>query len=154
MKENRKIVIASCLLCLVPLIFRWRYIAVCRNRWRFTGTLLGEANGCASRFVGALGCPPCCWQFSCFCCAGILYDPKKRNQSSVMRNIGIWCIPVLNLIIHPIMLLSAMGKSASDYDGDHHDDRRAVHHMRELHAENPAELLHRNQAAVDAGRQR
>ena len=111
MKENRKIVIASCLLCLVPLIFSLAVYSRLPEQMAVHWDASGEANGYAGRFVGAFGLPALLLAVQLLCCAGILYDPKKRNQSSVMRNIGIWCIPVLNLIIHPIMLLSAMGKA-------------------------------------------
>jgi len=110
MKRNRNIVIASCLVCLLPLVLSAVLYSRLPEQMAIHWGMDGEPNGYASRFVGAFALPLLMLVLQLLCCAGILHDPKKQNQSAVARTLSLWVIPVLSLIIHPITLLSALGK--------------------------------------------
>lgn len=109
MKEYKKTLIFSCLVCLLPLVLSAALYSQLPDRIAIHWDFAGNADGYAGKSMGAFGLPLLLLILQLVVCFGVFSDPKRKNQSAAMRTISIWIIPVLGLVLQPMTLLSALG---------------------------------------------
>lgn len=109
MKENRKTMILTCCLCLVPLILGLIFYNKLPDQMPIHWNAAGEVDGYASKAFAVFGLPVFLLAIQIFGFVVVLSDPKKQNQSQVMRLIGFWTIPAIGIMIYPATILTALG---------------------------------------------
>ncbi|MGN0658465.1 MAG: SdpI family protein [Emergencia sp.] len=109
MKEYKKTLIFSCLVCLLPLVLSAALFSQLPDRIAIHWDFAGNADGYAGKAMGAFGLPLLLLILQLVVCFGVFSDPKRKNQSAAMRTISIWIIPVLGLVLQPMTLLAALG---------------------------------------------
>ena len=71
----------------------------------------GEPNGYASKLFAAFGLPAVMAGLNLLIHILFHADPKRANMGRKLRALGLWCCPVLSVILMPITLFSALGVS-------------------------------------------
>lgn len=110
MKEYKKTMIITSIVCVLPMILSIVVYKELPDRMAIHWDDAGNPNGYAPRWVAAFGIPMSLLVIHLISMVTILHDPKKRNQSQVMRLLSFWLIPVMNLVLVPITLFIGMGK--------------------------------------------
>ena len=109
MKIDKKTLILTSLVCLVPLIagavVYSRLPETVATHFGFDGT----PNGWSSRAVAAFGLPGFMLLMNLLLIFGLNADPKKQNMNSALKTIAVWTVPVLSVVCSGITLAGALG---------------------------------------------
>jgi uncharacterized membrane protein len=109
MKIDKKTLILTSLVCLIPLIagalVYSRLPETVATHFSFDGT----PNGWSSRAVAAFGLPGFMLIMNFLLIFGLNADPKRQNMNSALKTIAIWTVPVLSLVCSGITLAGALG---------------------------------------------
>ena len=109
MKIDKKTLILTSLVCLIPLIagalVYSRLPETVATHFGFDGT----PNGWSSRAVAAFGLPGFMLIMNFLLIFGLNADPKRQNMNSALKTIAIWTVPVLSLVCSGITLAGALG---------------------------------------------
>ena len=109
MKENRKTMILTCLLCLLPMALGLYFYKELPDQMPIHWNTAGEVDGYASKALAVFGFPVFFAALEVLMFFVILNDPKKQNQSEIMRQLGFWSLPVVGMIVYPMTIFSGIG---------------------------------------------
>ena len=109
MKESKKTMIITSLLCLAPMILGAVYYGKLPAEMPIHWNAAGEVDGYASKAMAVFGLPLFLFVLEWVMYFVVLNDPKKQNQSKIMRDLGFWSVPSIALVIYPVMIFSALG---------------------------------------------
>lgn len=111
MKINKKLLLLTSAVCLLPLIMSAAVYADLPAQVAIHWNAAGEPDGYASKAVAAFVLPLALLAMHVFSFVVTSSDPKRAGQSNVIRMFFFWLIPVLSLILTPVTLLIALGHS-------------------------------------------
>ena len=110
MKDYKKTMIITSAMCILPLILSIAVYDKLPDQIAIHWNDEGNPDNYAAKWVAAFAIPLFLLAIQLISMITILHDPKKKNQSEVMRLLSFWLIPVLSLILVPVSLLIGMGK--------------------------------------------
>ena len=109
MKNKKTEIVLTTLICLLPMLAG---IALYRKlpdqvptHFDFSGT----ADGWSSRNFAVFGMPLMMVGFNLFLQFALRTDPKRQNMSTALRNISVWTIPVLSVLMYALVMRAALG---------------------------------------------
>lgn len=111
MKDYKKTLIITSIICILPLILSFAVYDKLPEQIAIHWDDAGNPDNYAAKWIAAFGMPLLLLAIHLVSMVIIVYDPKKKNQSQVMRLLSFWLIPVLSLILVPITLFIGMGKN-------------------------------------------
>lgn len=109
MKKNNKTLILTTLLCLLPILLGLALYDRLPEQIAVHWNSAGEPDSYFPKLAAVLGLPGLFAGINLFVNFTLSRDPKAQRQSEVLRNIGLWFIPFLSLLLVPITLFIAMG---------------------------------------------
>ena len=113
MKIDRKTVILTTLVCLLPIvagvILYPRLPEQMATHWGFGN----EPNGWSSKAFAVFGLPGLLAALNLILPFALSADPKKQNMSPALVNISLWVIPVVSVMCSAMTLCYALGYSVS-----------------------------------------
>lgn len=109
MKENRKTMILTCLLCLLPMALGLYFYKELPDQMPIHWNAAGEVDGYAPKALAVFGFPVFFAALELLMFFVILNDPKKQNQSNIMRQLGFWSLPVIGIIVYTATIFSGLG---------------------------------------------
>ena len=109
MKENRKTMILTCLLCLLPMALGLYFYKELPDQMPIHWNAAGEIDGYAPKALAVFGFPVFFAALELLMFFVILNDPKKQNQSNIMRQLGFWSLPVIGIIVYTATIFSGLG---------------------------------------------
>ena len=109
MKENRKTMILTCLLCLLPMALGLYFYKELPEQMPIHWNAAGEVDGYASKALAVFGFPVFFAALEVLMFFVILNDPKKQNQSNIMRQLGFWSLPAIEMIVYTATIFSGLG---------------------------------------------
>ena len=109
MKENSKTMILTCLLCLLPMALGLYFYKELPDQMPIHWNTAGEVDGYAPKTLAVFGFPVFFAALELLMFFVILNDPKKQNQSEIMRQLGFWSLPVVGMIVYPMTIFSGIG---------------------------------------------
>lgn len=109
MKKDKKILIITTILCLVPIILGLAMYDRLPEELAIHFDSAGIANGFMAKNIAIWLLPVFMAAINIFANVMMNNDPKRMNASVVARNIGIWLIPITSLILMPITLFKSIG---------------------------------------------
>ena len=71
----------------------------------------GEVDSWASKPLAVFLFPLFMAAIEWVCLIGTLSDPKKANHSEKVLQLVLWIIPLLNIVLHVVVYMTAMGKN-------------------------------------------
>ena len=110
MKDYKKTLIISSLICLLPLVISFAVYNKLPDQIAIHWDDAGNPDNYAAKWVAAFGMPLLLLAIHLIGMVTILHDPKKSNQSAAMRLLSFWLVPVLSVIVVPVTLLIGMGR--------------------------------------------
>lgn len=111
MKDYKKTLIITSIICILPLILSFAVYDKLPEQIAIHWDDAGNPDNYAAKWIAAFGMPLLLLAIHLVSMVIIVYDPKKKNQSQVMRLFSFWLIPVLSLILVPVTLFIGMGKN-------------------------------------------
>ena len=109
MKEYRKLIIATTLITLLPILLG----LILWNRLPYTVAVHwgadGQADGWAGKAYAVFGLPCLLAAIHLFAVLFTLNDPRRKNINKKPLMLVFWLIPVLSLVTNGIVYLTAMG---------------------------------------------
>ncbi len=109
MKENRKTMILTCLLCLLPMALGMYFYKELPDQMPIHWNAEGSVDGYASKALAVFGFPVFFAALEVLMFFVVLNDPKKQNQSEIMRQLGFWSLPVIGLIVYTATIFFGLG---------------------------------------------
>lgn len=109
MKENRKTMLLTCLLCLLPMALGLYFYKELPDQMPIHWNAAGEVDGYAPKALAVFGFPVFFAALELLMFFVILNDPKKQNQSNIMRQLGFWSLPVIGIIVYTATIFSGLG---------------------------------------------
>ena len=109
MKENRKTMILTCLLCLLPMALGLYFYKDLPDQMPIHWNAAGEVDGYAPKALAVFGFPVFFSALELLMFFVILNDPKKQNQSNIMRQLGFWSLPVIGIIVYTATIFAGLG---------------------------------------------
>lgn len=113
MKIDRKTVILTTLVCLLPIvagaILYSRLPEQMATHWGFGN----EPNGWSSKAFAVFGLPGLMAALNLILPFALSADPKKQNMSPALVKISLWVIPVVSVMCSAMTLCYALGYSVS-----------------------------------------
>ncbi|MBR3756534.1 MAG: SdpI family protein [Firmicutes bacterium] len=109
MKENRKTMILTCMLCLLPMALGLYFYKELPEQMPIHWNAAGEVDGYAPKMLAVFGFPVFFAVLELLMFFVILNDPKKQNQSNIMRQLGFWSLPVIGIIVYTVTIFSSLG---------------------------------------------
>lgn len=109
MKENRMTMILTCLLCLLPMALGVYFYKELPDQMPIHWNGAGEVDGYAPKMLAVFGFPVFFAALELLMFFVILNDPKKQNQSNIMRQLGFWSLPVIGIIVYTATIFSGLG---------------------------------------------
>ena len=88
MKENRKTMILTCMLCLLPMALGLYFYKELPEQMPIHWNAAGEVDGYAPKMLAVFGFPVFFAVLELLMFFVILNDPKKQNQSNIMRQLA------------------------------------------------------------------
>ena len=109
MKANRKELMLTSLVCLLPLlagvILYPRLPETMVTHWSFSG----EANGWMPRAAAVIVLPLLILASHLVCFCAMSRDPKCANSSAALRTVMLWLCPVISLLCSAVTLGTGLG---------------------------------------------
>ena len=151
MKRDRKILVLTTLLCLLPMLVGALVYDRLPESMVTHWNLNGEPDGRSGRALAVFGLPGLLAGVNILMHFALNADPKRANMSPVLKRIGYWSLPV----VHPRAGSAADARLGA---GLMQLPRRAiallhgrdVHRHRQLPAQDQAELHHGHPHPLDA----
>jgi uncharacterized membrane protein len=109
MKENRKTMILTCLLCLLPMALGLYFYKELPDQMPIHWNAAGEVDGYAPKALAVFGFPVFFAALELLMFFVILNDPKKQNQSNIMRQLGFWSLPAVGIVVYTATIFSGLG---------------------------------------------
>ncbi|MDF2887177.1 MAG: hypothetical protein K0R23_1562 [Lacrimispora sp.] len=109
MKNNKKTMIITSVLCMLPEILSVILYKRLPEQVAVHWNSAGEINGYLPKAMAAFGMPVVFLLLNIFSNISLLYDPRRENQPKALRAIGIWMVPLISLILVPATLIMSLG---------------------------------------------
>ena len=109
MKNKKAEIVLTTLICLLPMLAG---IALYRRLPQQVPTHFdfnGTANGWSSKSFAVFGLPLMMAGFNLFLQFALRTDPKRQNMNTVLRNISVWIIPVLSVLVYALVMRAGLG---------------------------------------------
>ncbi len=106
---NKKQLIISCLVCLLPLALIFSLWDSLPDQLPIHFNMQGEADNYAPKAAAAFGLPAFMVFLNLIIYFAINADPKKKNVNGAIALISLWISPVLSLILVPLTLFKGLG---------------------------------------------
>ncbi|MNW27655.1 Immunity protein SdpI [compost metagenome] len=101
--------IITTVVCVLPIILSMTLYQQLPAQVAVHWDIAGNPDNYVPKAVAAFVFPLCLAALNVIVHIVINNDPKKMNVVPVLRNIGLWTIPALSLILMPITLFKALG---------------------------------------------
>lgn len=113
MKIDRKTVILTTLVCLLPIVAGVILYPRLPEQMATHWGLGNEPNGWSSKAFAVFGLPGLLAALNLILPFALSADPKKQNMSPALVNISLWVIPVVSVMCSAMTLCYALGYSVS-----------------------------------------
>ena len=113
MKENRTTMILTCLLCLLPMALGLYFYKELPDQMPIHWNAAGAVDGYAPKALAVFGFPVFFAALEVLMFFVILNDPKKQNQSHIMRQLGFWSLPAIEIVVYTATIFSGLGYDLS-----------------------------------------
>lgn len=113
MKRDRKILVITTILCLLPIVFSLTVYDRLPEEVAVHWNMEGEANGYASKEFAVFGLPLFLAFINIIVNISTEADPKRKNTSDKVKLILKFLVPIMSLLLNPITILIALGKEIS-----------------------------------------
>lgn len=107
--SKKTLVWITSLLCLLPLVFSAMVYTSLPEQVAIHWNSAGVPDNYVHKAFAAFGLPVLMMAINLFSKARLLEDPKGAGQSRAIRQIGIWLVPGLSIVLVPVTLSIAMG---------------------------------------------
>jgi len=107
-KIDRTLIITT-LICLLPIVIGLVLYDKLPNQIAIHWNAVGTPDNFAPKVIAVWGLPILMAGIHLFVLFMMQKDPKKANVSTVLKQLGIWIIPILSLILTPVTLFKALG---------------------------------------------
>ncbi len=107
--KNKTLLWITSLLCLLPLVYSAVVYPTLPEQIAIHWNSAGEADNFVPKAIAAFGLPFLFVAINLYSKICLLNDPKAEGQSQAIKQLSIWLIPVLALVLVPFTLLTAMG---------------------------------------------
>lgn len=107
--KNKTLLWITSLLCLLPLVYSAVVYPTLPEQIAIHWNSAGEADNFVPKAIAAFGLPFLFVAINLYSKIRLLNDPKAEGQSQAIKQLSIWLIPVLALVLVPFTLLTAMG---------------------------------------------
>lgn len=107
-KVDRTLIITT-LICLLPIVIGLVLYNKLPNEIAIHWNASGTPDNYVPKAIAVWGLPILMASIHQFVLMMMEKDPKKANVSTVLKQIGIWIIPIMSLILTPITLFKALG---------------------------------------------
>ncbi len=108
-KKNMKLLVITSIVILLPLVaglILWNKLpAEIPNHWNFEG----EVDGWSSKPFAVIGMPLILLAIHLICSFAMLSDPKNKDHSSKILQLGFWITPALSILLSGVIYSTAMG---------------------------------------------
>lgn len=108
MKNNKRILWITSLLCLLPLLFSVIVYRSLPEQIAIHWNSAGVADNYVHKALAAFGLPIVFFAINLFSKIRLLNDPREGQSQAIMQ-LSIWLIPVMSIILVPVTLAIAMG---------------------------------------------
>ena len=108
MKNNKGIIWITSLLCLLPIIFSAVVYEALPEQIAVHWNSAGVGDNYVHKAIAAFGLPVIFLAINLLSRVRLVNDPKS-GQSQAIKQLGIWLIPALSIVLVPITLAIAMG---------------------------------------------
>ena len=109
MKINRKTLILTTLVCLLPIIAGALLYSSLPETVPTHFNFEGEPDGWSSRAFAAFGLPAIMLGMNFVLQFALNADPKRQNMSEALMNIAVWSVPVLSVLCCGMTLAKSLG---------------------------------------------
>lgn len=109
MKRDNKILIITTLICLVPMILGLMMYSNLPAKLPIHFDDKGNANGYMAKNIAIWFLPVLMAGINALTHFMLNADPKRKNASVAIRNLGLWTAPVLSCVLMPVTLFKAVG---------------------------------------------
>ena len=108
-KKNLKTLIITSVIILLPILaglLLWNQLPdPMPSHWNASG----EVDGWSSKPFAIIGLPLILLAAQWLCVLGTAADPKKNNHPQKILHLVLWIIPVLSVVLHTVVYLTASG---------------------------------------------
>ena len=108
-KKNLKTLIITSIVILLPILaglILWNQLPdPMPSHWNASG----EVDGWSSKPFAVFGLPCILLAAQRLCMLGTAADPKKNNHPQKILHLVLWIIPVLSVVLHTVVYLTALG---------------------------------------------
>ena len=104
-----KMLILTTVICILPVIMSLIVFDRLPDQIPVHWNFKGEVDNYASKAFGAFGLPFLMAFINFIVHMSLNNDPKKANNSVVLKQFSLWLIPVMTLFLVPVTLLISMG---------------------------------------------
>ena len=113
MRQNntRRTLLLTTAVCLLPMLLSAALYPQLPDQIAIHWNSAGQPDNYAPKLFAAFGIPVLMAIFNLLVHLLFYADPKRANMGRMLRLLGLWCCPVLCVILMPIILLSALGVS-------------------------------------------
>jgi len=109
MKRNRKILVLTTLLCLLPMLVGALVYDRLPESMVTHWNLNGEPDGRSGRALAVFGLPGLLAGVNILMHFALNADPKRANMSPVLRGVVVWSVPLLSILCSGLTLAWALG---------------------------------------------
>lgn len=108
MKINKKLLIITSIIILLPILFGiWQW-DVLPNEIATHWNINNEPDRYSSKAFAVFGLPIIMLLIHLLCIFGTRYDPKRENHSDKILNIVLWICPIISIIMSIIIYAAAL----------------------------------------------
>lgn len=107
--SRKAIIFISSVLCLLPAIFSALVFSELPEQVAIHWNSSGAADNYVHKSIAAFGIPVLFAVINFISKIRLLYEPNQDAQSQVLRQLSIWMIPALSIVLVPVTLSIAMG---------------------------------------------
>lgn len=111
MKINNKSIILSSSLCLIPIIISIVFYKYLPDKVATHFNMSGAADGYSSKNFAAFGLPLMMLVINIVVNISMLKDTTNKNTSRVIKNIGIWIVPIISILIQAAIIYYALDET-------------------------------------------
>lgn len=107
-RDNRTMIIST-LICLLPILFSLLVYDKLPDQIPIHWNVQGEVDNYAPKLLGSIGIPALLAIINLVLHLFVYNDPKKQNFSKRMKNIVLWLIPIISVVLNTITILICLG---------------------------------------------
>lgn len=108
-KKDKKVLLITSLLCVLPMVFSVIVYPLLPEQVIIHWNGMGQPDGYAHKAMAAFGLPLFLLVINLVSNMAMLRDPNREVQAPVIKQIGLWAIPVVSVVLVPVSLCIALG---------------------------------------------